>query len=169
MLDTLFPESTLFRSNSSTQPTSAPASANPQPRRAARHDDSALRLIHTSGTTKNTVASAKPHSSETACAARVAWPDSFGCMRCHLRSMPIVVCRSALGREALPAKPGRARVRSYKGRHCPRRARRLQYRPHRTALSPCPHIRPPRSEEHTSELQSLMRHSYAVFCLQKKK
>src|SRR3546814_3944306 len=27
---------------------------------------------------------------------------------------------------------------------------------------------PPRSEEHTSELQSLMRNSYAVFCLQKK-
>src|SRR3546814_1294050 len=26
---------------------------------------------------------------------------------------------------------------------------------------------PARSEEHTSELQSLMRHSYAVFCLQK--
>src|SRR3546814_2951567 len=42
---------------------------------------------------------------------------------------------------------------------------------------PCP-IRPPappksfrptRSEEHTSELQSLMRISYAVFCLKKKK
>src|SRR3546814_4823199 len=29
--------------------------------------------------------------------------------------------------------------------------------------------RPHRSEEHTSELQSLMRISYAVFCLQKKK
>src|SRR3546814_2411693 len=28
---------------------------------------------------------------------------------------------------------------------------------------------PTRSEEHTSELQSLMRISYAVFCLQKKK
>src|SRR3546814_9661214 len=28
---------------------------------------------------------------------------------------------------------------------------------------------PPRSEEHTSELQSLMRSSYAVFCLKKKK
>src|SRR3546814_5199345 len=28
---------------------------------------------------------------------------------------------------------------------------------------------PERSEEHTSELQSLMRISYAVFCLQKKK
>src|SRR3546814_7526317 len=27
----------------------------------------------------------------------------------------------------------------------------------------------PRSEEHTSELQSLMRNSYAVFCLQHKK
>src|SRR3546814_9264923 len=29
-------------------------------------------------------------------------------------------------------------------------------------------LRFPRSEEHTSELQSLMRISYAVFCLQKK-
>src|SRR3546814_2099520 len=28
---------------------------------------------------------------------------------------------------------------------------------------------PPRSEEHTSELQSLLRLSYAVFCLKKKK
>src|SRR3546814_2939309 len=33
-----------------------------------------------------------------------------------------------------------------------------------TRLRPCP----PRSEEHTSELQSLMRISYAVFCLKKK-
>src|SRR3546814_5698076 len=32
---------------------------------------------------------------------------------------------------------------------------------------PAPH--PARSEEHTSELQSLMRISYAVFCLKKKK
>src|SRR3546814_1896433 len=30
------------------------------------------------------------------------------------------------------------------------------------------HERRERSEEHTSELQSLMRHSYAVFCLKKK-
>src|SRR3546814_6572558 len=45
--------------------------------------------------------------------------------------------------------------------------------------SPASHWRPkrssarrpprPRSEEHTSELQSLMRISYAVFCLKKKK
>src|SRR3546814_7020689 len=41
---------------------------------------------------------------------------------------------------------------------------------------PCPRHSPPcarsttpaRSEEHTSELQSLMRNSYAVFCLKKK-
>src|SRR3546814_3401820 len=32
-----------------------------------------------------------------------------------------------------------------------------------------PRWRPNRSEEHTSELQSLMRISYAVFCLKKKK
>src|SRR3546814_21149574 len=31
------------------------------------------------------------------------------------------------------------------------------------------HAPPRRSEEHTSELQSLMRSSYAVFCLKKKK
>src|SRR3546814_4627338 len=31
------------------------------------------------------------------------------------------------------------------------------------------HFSSPRSEEHTSELQSLMRISYAVFCLKKKK
>src|SRR3546814_13572851 len=41
-------------------------------------------------------------------------------------------------------------------------------------LRPCEIIRPQvisggRSEEHTSELQSLMRISYAVFCLKKKK
>src|SRR3546814_5101596 len=33
----------------------------------------------------------------------------------------------------------------------------------------CMGIRSERSEEHTSELQSLMRISYAVFCLKKKK
>src|SRR3546814_7899579 len=31
------------------------------------------------------------------------------------------------------------------------------------------HVSEPRSEEHTSELQSLMRISYAVFCLKKQK
>src|SRR3546814_6368579 len=39
---------------------------------------------------------------------------------------------------------------------------------HRAAL-PVHEVVAPRSEEHTSELQSLMRISYAVFCLKKKK
>src|SRR3546814_3407151 len=37
------------------------------------------------------------------------------------------------------------------------------------ALTVMPQGRPSRSEEHTSELQSLMRISYAVFCLNNKK
>src|SRR3546814_2166548 len=37
--------------------------------------------------------------------------------------------------------------------------------PYATALAT---LKDPRSEEHTSELQSLMRISYAVFCLKKK-
>src|SRR3546814_10791017 len=37
-------------------------------------------------------------------------------------------------------------------------------------VGPGGHVRrQPRSEEHTSELQSLMRNSYAVFCLKQKK
>src|SRR3546814_9131835 len=38
--------------------------------------------------------------------------------------------------------------------------------PHLKAVEMFPEL--DRSEEHTSELQSLMRHSYAVFCLKKK-
>src|SRR3546814_3593795 len=38
----------------------------------------------------------------------------------------------------------------------------------RTVLQNAAHSRSFRSEEHTSELQSLMRISYAVFCLKKK-
>src|SRR3546814_1736497 len=49
-----------------------------------------------------------------------------------------------------------------------RQLRLRQSRPFvdRDGRSGCPHRR---SEEHTSELQSLMRISYAVFCLKKKK
>src|SRR3546814_7280193 len=36
-------------------------------------------------------------------------------------------------------------------------------------IAPSPILTSERSEEHTSELQSLMRNSYAVFCLKKKK
>src|SRR3546814_5716618 len=45
-----------------------------------------------------------------------------------------------------------------------RRAGRVPGSPAPPSLQP-----PQRSEEHTSELQSLMRISYAVFCLKKKK
>src|SRR3546814_3919227 len=41
--------------------------------------------------------------------------------------------------------------------------------PARDAIGPMLAGSDPRSEEHTSELQSLMRISYAVFCLKKKK
>src|SRR3546814_4112948 len=40
---------------------------------------------------------------------------------------------------------------------------------HRCGPGPSGAAGPSRSEEHTSELQSLMRISYAVFCLKKKK
>src|SRR3546814_6974445 len=42
-------------------------------------------------------------------------------------------------------------------------------RPVTGAMLYCVETPPDRSEEHTSELQSLMRISYAVFCLKKKK
>src|SRR3546814_6892692 len=50
------------------------------------------------------------------------------------------------------------------GRGCRDDTNRLRVRDRRER---CPSRR--RSEEHTSELQSLMRSSYAVFCLKKKK
>src|SRR3546814_6986589 len=62
----------------------------------------------------------------------------------------------------------RARLLSRKARD--RRARRTHG--HRTLRAAPLSFRAgagPRSEEHTSELQSLMRISYAVFCLKKKK
>src|SRR3546814_2792283 len=45
----------------------------------------------------------------------------------------------------------------------------LASRLHKPEPSRCAAPLPSRSEEHTSELQSLMRISYAVFCLKKKK
>src|SRR3546814_8362207 len=49
-------------------------------------------------------------------------------------------------------------------------AHRLRRREQREADGTAGDVgRDPRSEEHTSELQSLMRNSYAVFCLNKKK
>src|SRR3546814_4693031 len=47
--------------------------------------------------------------------------------------------------------------------------RGAQRRSNPGAAAPMPGALAMRSEEHTSELQSLMRNSYAVFCLKKKK
>src|SRR3546814_2610478 len=58
--------------------------------------------------------------------------------------------------------PFRPRPRCRASSQFAEKARRYGLEPHRRHLGE-------RSEEHTSELQSLMRISYAVFCLKKKK
>src|SRR3546814_10808526 len=66
------------------------------------------------------------------------------------------------------ARPGRSRGRAAAGTGRDDRGAT----PHRAAGEAHPRAGEPvgdRSEEHTSELQSLMRISYAVFCLKKKK
>src|SRR3546814_4996248 len=77
--------------------------------------------------------------------------------------------RSALSdRSAARGPLGRSAGGIHRGR------RRLGDQRPRGALEPAARVRPrsrrsgQRSEEHTSELQSLMRISYAVFCLKKK-
>src|SRR3546814_2831509 len=69
----------------------------------------------------------------------------------------------------------RSSRKSWPRRRVPKRFRlpRLRQPPNPFVLSlskhrPCLRKRRARSEEHTSELQSLMRSSYAVFCLKKK-
>src|SRR3546814_14242551 len=62
--------------------------------------------------------------------------------------------------------------RSGTGSRARGRSRRARHAQRRRQIEPAVVERPPgdhRSEEHTSELQSLMRISYAVFCLKKKK
>src|SRR3546814_6744443 len=78
-----------------------------------------------------------------------------------------------------PDLPGSRRGRIMPGSLCPanpsaRAGPKARFRPP-APPDPCSRIAwrvprdTPRSEEHTSELQSLMRISYAVFCLKKKK
>src|SRR3546814_6355779 len=63
-----------------------------------------------------------------------------------------------------PAKRGGRGSKAHLRLNCP------SYHSERSARLRSPDAKPgyPRSEEHTSELQSLMRISYAVFCLTKK-
>src|SRR3546814_10158041 len=51
----------------------------------------------------------------------------------------------------------------------PRDPATVEYTPSTRPGCRLPHVWLTRSEEHTSELQSLMRNSYAVFCLKQKK
>src|SRR3546814_8813494 len=88
-------------------------------------------------------------------------------------------CRLAADRrEALPSfhdhnHPASLHCRQVGRSRCPQ-AQHLEpnrkHRPmtHEQQFLPCLRHRSHRSEEHTSELQSLMRISYAVFCLTKK-
>src|SRR3546814_7407121 len=86
------------------------------------------------------------------------------------RSLRIVIVRNLHGEPAACAGPARLDLR-FAGEvgHIDRSARSGDIGVG-TALDPHPRTRRqrPRSEEHTSELQSLMRISYAVFCLKKK-
>src|SRR3546814_10528627 len=81
------------------------------------------------------------------------------------------LCRSHQNQVHLPQRPvklGESQVVADRQPHlAPRRVEGA----HGIARAiPCaPSTRRGRSEEHTSELQSLMRNSYAVFCLKKKK
>src|SRR3546814_4149807 len=65
----------------------------------------------------------------------------------------------------------RSRTSRRRGTRCaPSTSARKHWRAPSKPAAPAPRRPPkPRSEEHTSELQSLMRISYAVFCLKKKK
>src|SRR3546814_5131579 len=74
-----------------------------------------------------------------------------------------------LAAEAAPTKAstvGAALTPGCRSPHPPCPARHTCAAPHRCRVR---HTIAVRSEEHTSELQSLMRISYAVFCLKKKK
>src|SRR3546814_1348978 len=68
------------------------------------------------------------------------------------------ICRASYSNPLLRVPPYRVRRRPATRDRCRRRPETAR---------PRIRARRPRSEEHTSELQSLMRISYAVFCLKK--
>src|SRR3546814_1082893 len=79
-------------------------------------------------------------------------------------------CARRLGRFSCGEKMSLRAVRRLQVRALSARARWPTTARRRVAPRRCrPFFRNSRSEEHTSELQSLMRNSYAVFCLKKKK
>src|SRR3546814_6582619 len=92
---------------------------------------------------------------------RRGWHEGPGCGRRRARACVVLDHR---GLAALPQAVLRAGQRRHRrGSRVCRHRRRGYRRPRRLRAEGS------RSEEHTSELQSLMRISYAVFCLKKKK
>src|SRR3546814_8578073 len=83
-------------------------------------------------------------------------PSRTRTTRLCLSRVPLGAC---LGRSTMPGKLP-----------CPKHPATLHISPHgsRTTNTAPKYLKVSRSEEHTSELQSLMRNSYAVFCLKKK-
>src|SRR3546814_2546434 len=82
--------------------------------------------------------------------------------RAHHRPETVERDREALPAHGVPDRSVPTRPNPACRNRCRRNAPRRQRGPPRS-------LRKGRSEEHTSELQSLMRISYAVFCLKKKK
>src|SRR3546814_8210384 len=96
-------------------------------------------------------------------------PPGIGKRQCRVR-------RGSRGDESLPGRGGRCRRMIVGARCASTRQQRKEECDGLTHVPPPPSAIPadadfpsrPRSEEHTSELQSLMRISYAVFCLKTK-
>src|SRR3546814_3086043 len=105
----------------------------------------------------------------TGCKQGLATPAPFGVCDDHDPDAPDAPRpRRAARRRRTTRDPGRARSAALcragdRSRHDHRADRGQASAGHREEFPPL------RSEEHTSELQSLMRNSYAVFCLKNKK
>src|SRR3546814_5346477 len=84
---------------------------------------------------------------------------------CH---RPEAMPRHFIARIAEPTQRGIERIVRHRAFPGSDRGKRIAARPRKRLQRPEQFDRL-RSEEHTSELQSLMRISYAVFCLKKKK
>src|SRR3546814_10847918 len=93
---------------------------------------------------------------------------SHGLKRSPRAIQALATCRSTATRKAYNVQASPA-ARRQCGARATRDRRERQVRRWQDQQSAFEGEEQPRSEEHTSELQSLMRISYAVFCLKKKK
>src|SRR3546814_1244370 len=98
---------------------------------------------------------------------RPGWLPSHGGRRPHTAQMRSPA-RADRDRRCRPRGPQASRRPLRTGSMCDRRRRRAE-EARQASRQAATGRGAARSEEHTSELQSLMRNSYAVFCLKKKK